>query len=328
MLNILSLFSGLGSFELALSRLNVPLNIVGFSEIEKSAITAYCKLHGISQELNLGDITQVQLHKDFPRVDLLTHGSPCQSFSSSGKQLGGNPNSGTKSSLMWHSVEIIKQLRPTVVIWENVKNVLNKRHRVNFDLYIDTLAELGYQSSYAVLNALDTGIPQNRERIIVVSHLNKKPPVLTLTQKPLLPLSEVLDTTVEENLYLKNLDLVFQYSKTKQLPTDNALITGALRGRKDDEGIYRQRLELLARPIFNTLTSVPKDNLVMSAKGIRTLSTKEYMRLMGLTPENIADLLSLNLPKNKMYLLAGNSISVPMLEEVFKSLIEAEILTW
>ena len=170
-LKLLSLFSGIGSPEMALRDLGIDYELIGFSEINKDAIKAYCAIHKVSEELNLGDITTINIDElnDF---DLLTHGSPCQSFSICGKQEGGDLGSGTQSSLMWNTVEIIKYKKPKYVIWENVKNVLSKKHKHNFDKYIDELNSFGYTSYYDVLNSKDYGTPMNRERIFVISILD------------------------------------------------------------------------------------------------------------------------------------------------------------
>ncbi len=95
----------------------------------------------------------------------------CQDFSLAGKQAGGDKDSGTRSSLMYETIRIVEKLKPRYVIWENVKNLLSKKHRHNFDAYLDTMKELGYTSYYQVLNAKDYGIPQNRERVFTVSIL-------------------------------------------------------------------------------------------------------------------------------------------------------------
>ena len=137
-LKVLSLFSGIGAFEKALSNLGVDYELVGYSEIDKYASKSYCAIHGVDESLNFGDITKIDI-KNLPKADLITHGSPCQSWSLAGKNEGGDKGSGTRSSLMWYSVEIIREVRPKYVIWENVKNVLSKKHRHNFDLYIDLL---------------------------------------------------------------------------------------------------------------------------------------------------------------------------------------------
>ena len=95
----------------------------------------------------------------------------CQDFSLAGKQAGGDKDSGTRSSLMYETIRIVEKLKPKYVVWENVKNLLSKKHRHNFDAYLETMESLGYKNYYQVLNAKDYGIPQNRERVFTVSIL-------------------------------------------------------------------------------------------------------------------------------------------------------------
>lgn len=98
----------------------------------------------------------------------------CQDFSLAGKQAGGDKDSGTRSSLMYETIRIIEKLKPKYVVWENVKNLLSKKHRHNFDNYLKALEDLGYQNYYQVLNAKDYGIPQNRERVFTISILGNE----------------------------------------------------------------------------------------------------------------------------------------------------------
>ena len=167
----LSLFAGIGSPEESIKELEeyIIYELVGFSEIDKHAINSYCNVHNVSKDLNLGDITQINIESLPKDIDLITHGSPCQSFSAAGKGHGGDEGSGTRSSLMWNTVAICKHCKPKYVVWENVKNVLSKKHVHNFEKYLNKMEELGYRNYYKVLNAKDFGIPQNRERIFVVS---------------------------------------------------------------------------------------------------------------------------------------------------------------
>lgn len=144
-------------------------SLINFCEFDKYASQSYCAIHGVDPNLNLGDITQINIEKLPTNIDLITHGSPCQSFSLSGKQHGGDKGSGTRSSLMWNSVGIIRHCKPKFVIWENVKNVLAPKHRHNFEQYIKELDDIGYVSHYKVMDASKYGVPQKRERIICVS---------------------------------------------------------------------------------------------------------------------------------------------------------------
>ena len=163
-LKVLELFAGIGACSKALDRLLIPHKIVDAVEIDKYAIKSFNAIHGTS--FMPQDITK--WNKDID-VDLIMHGSPCQDFSVAGRQAGGDEGSGTRSSLMYETLRIVDKLHPKYVIWENVKNLLSKKHRHNFDAYIESMKQLGYVSSFQILNAKDYGIPQNRERVFTVS---------------------------------------------------------------------------------------------------------------------------------------------------------------
>lgn len=164
MIKVLELFAGIGACSKALERLGIEHEIVDAVEIDKYAISSFNAIHGTNFEPQ--DITKWD--KDI-QVDLIMHGSPCQDFSLAGKQAGGDEGSGTRSSLMYETIRIVEKLKPKYVIWENVKNVISKKHKHNFDNYINRMNELGYNSYYQVLNAKDYGIPQNRERVFTIS---------------------------------------------------------------------------------------------------------------------------------------------------------------
>lgn len=169
-LRIIELFGGIGACTQALKQLNIPIEVVDYVEIDKYAVASYNAINGTNFEPQ--DITTWD--KDLKDIDLIMHGSPCQDFSIAGKQAGGNEGSGTRSSLMYETIRIVDKLKPKYVIWENVKNVLSKKHRHNFDAYLEALEKMGYTNYYQVLNAKDYGIPQNRERVFVVSILGNE----------------------------------------------------------------------------------------------------------------------------------------------------------
>ena len=138
-------------------------------------------------------------------IDIITHGSPCQDFSMAGLQAGGDIGTGTRSSLMWNSVAIIEHVKPRYVLWENVKNVLSKKHRHNFDKYLKSLEKLGYNNYYQVLNAKDYGVPQNRERIYVVSikkDIDKGTFKFPEKEKLNIRLKDILQSDVDEKYFL------------------------------------------------------------------------------------------------------------------------------
>lgn len=163
-LKVLELFGGIGACSKALEKLNVDFEIADYVEIDKYAVKSFNAIHGTNFEPQ--DI--IKWDKDI-QVDLIMHGSPCQDFSVAGKGAGGDEGSGTRSSLMYETLRIVDKLHPKYVIWENVKNLLSKKHRHNFDAYIESMKRLGYINSFQILNAKDYGIPQNRERVFTVS---------------------------------------------------------------------------------------------------------------------------------------------------------------
>lgn len=167
MIKVLELFSGIGACSKALERLGIEHEIVDAVEIDKYAVKSFNAVHGTNFEPQ--DITKWD--KDI-ECDLIMHGSPCQDFSVAGLGKGGDKDSGTRSSLMYETLRIVEKLKPKYVIWENVKNLLSKKHQHNYFAYIKAMADLGYKSYGRVLNAKDYGVPQNRERVFTVSILN------------------------------------------------------------------------------------------------------------------------------------------------------------
>ena len=166
MLKVLELFGGIGACSKALQNLKIPFEIVDYVEIDKYVVKSFNAMHDTNFEPQ--DITTWD--KDV-EVDLIMHGSPCQDFSLAGKQAGGDKDSGTRSSLMYETIRIVEKLKPKYVIWENVKNLLSKKHIHNFNAYLEKMENIGYKNYYQVLNAKDYGIPQNRERVFTVSIL-------------------------------------------------------------------------------------------------------------------------------------------------------------
>ena len=201
MVRVLELFAGIGACSKALTRLGIEHEIVDAVEIDKYAIKSFNAIHGTNFEPQ--DITK--WNKDI-KVDLIMHGSPCQDFSVAGLNKGGDKGSGTRSSLMYETLRIVEKLKPKYVIWENVKNLLSKKHRHNFDAYIEAMDKLGYHSQYRVLNAKDFGVPQNRERVFTASIRNdlnvdfKFPEPQELTIR----LKDVLEPQVDEKYYLSD----------------------------------------------------------------------------------------------------------------------------
>lgn len=220
-LKVLELFGGIGACTKALERLDIPIEIADYVEIDKYAVASFNAMHGTNYEPQ--DI--MEWDKDI-EVDLIMHGSPCQDFSLAGLQAGGDEGSGTRSSLMYETIRIVRKLKPKYVVWENVKNLVSKKHKHNFDAYIEKLNELGYMSYWKVLNAKDYGIPQNRERVYTISILGGGEFEFPQPKELKLKLKDMLDDEVDEKYYLTD----------KQIERIHATsyITGKLRIQKKD----------------------------------------------------------------------------------------------
>ena len=170
-MKVLSLFSGIGAFEKALDNLQIPYELAGFSEIDKHAVKSYCAIHGVPESMNLGDITKID-EKALPKdIDLITYGFPCQDISLAGKQKGMFNDDGTqtRSGLFFEALRVIETTQPRVAIAENVKNLTGKKFKEQFQIVLESLEAAGYNNYWKVLNAKDYGIPQNRERVFIVS---------------------------------------------------------------------------------------------------------------------------------------------------------------
>lgn len=202
MLKLLSLFTGIGAFEKALERLNIDYELVGFSEIDKFAIKSYCAIHNAPENKNLGDITKINIDK-IPDFDLLTWGFPCQDISIAGRMEG--IKKGTRSGLYYEGYKILKAKRPGISIIENVKNLTSKRFKEQFETILKDIEELGYNNYWQVLNAKNYSVPQNRERIFIVSirkDIDKNNFVFPSPVELKLKLKDLLEDTVDDKFYL------------------------------------------------------------------------------------------------------------------------------
>lgn len=202
MLKLLSLFTGIGAFEKALERLNIDYELVGFSEIDKFAIKSYCAIHNVPEKKNLGDITKINIDK-IPDFDLLTWGFPCQDISIAGRMEG--IKKGTRSGLYYEGYKILKAKRPGISIIENVKNLTSKRFKEQFETILKDIEELGYNNYWQVLNAKNYSVPQNRERIFIVSirkDIDKNNFVFPSPVELKLKLKDLLEDTVDDKFYL------------------------------------------------------------------------------------------------------------------------------
>lgn len=205
-IRVFTAFSGYDSQCLALDRLKkkypeFDYELVGWSEIDKYAIQAHNAIYPQWADRNYGDISKINWD-DVPDFDLFTYSSPCQDFSSAGLQKGGTEGSGTRSSLLWECRRAIVAKRPKYLLMENVAALVSQKFLPLFNKWQAELAGYGYTNFAQVLNAKDYGVPQNRERIFLVSVLGEAwynfPQPFKLEKR----LKDVLETNVDEKYYL------------------------------------------------------------------------------------------------------------------------------
>lgn len=300
MIQILELFGGIGSPRKALQNLGVPVKAIDYVEIDAKAVRSYNEIFRKELDYKTQNVIGYNL-----KPDILIHGSPCQDFSIAGKQKGADKNSGTRSSLMWETLKIIKRMgvwKPRVVIWENVKNVLSKHMKHNFEKYLEEMEKLGYTNSYAVLNALDFGLPQNRNRVFTISCLDgSKFNFNTLERKKYRPIEEFLEKEVDEEY------LVTQPS-----------ILNAI----GNKGIKRATV---IKDTCYTITEhqdrCPAQVIDLGNGRYRFLTDKECWLLQGYDVEDYNNAAKVN-SKRALYKQRGNSIPVGIFESIFKQLLD------
>ena len=201
-LRLIELFAGIGSQTQALTNIGIAHKVVAISEIDKYAIQSYEAMHGKAN--NLGDIRKIE---ELPDADLWTYSFPCQDISVAGK--GAGIKEGTRSGLLFEVERLLrvaseKGTLPKYLLLENVKNLVSKKFKSDFDKWLDFLAELGYTNYWKVLNAKDYGIPQNRERVFCISIRGEHKPFVFPKPKELtIRLRDMIDETVDERFYLK-----------------------------------------------------------------------------------------------------------------------------
>lgn len=200
-LRVFTTFSGYDSQMLALRRMGIPYVCVGWSEIDPFAIRAHNALFPEDADKNYGDISKIDWSK-VPDFDLFTYSSPCQDFSNAGLQRGGQEGSGTRSSLLWECKRAIAAKHPKYLLMENVKALVSDKFRPTFLKWCNWLTGEGYTNFQQVLNAKDYGIPQNRERIFVVSILGNAWYTFPQPMELELRLKDMLEDKVDEKYYL------------------------------------------------------------------------------------------------------------------------------
>ena len=350
-IRVFEAFAGYGSQSIALRNLGIPHEVVAISEIDKYAIQAYEAIHG--KVNNLGDVSKIKV-EDIPEHDLFTYSFPCQDISVAGKTKG-IVKGETRSGLLYECERIIESKRPKYLLLENVKNLVGKKFKAQFEEWLAYLESLGYTNYWKVLNAKDYGVPQNRERVFVISILGeheeyKFPKAIPLDKC----IKDILEEEVDEKYYLSD-----EIQKRFKVTNQNKNIIGTTKpefrtiGQRDlvynKEGImgslvatdYKQPeqiLEVERTPlkfldrngkkvdgqytfcVDTCHTGGIKEYYSNNAFRIRKLTPRECFRLMGLKDDDIDKIQGTGISNTQQYKMAGNSIVVDVLEGIFKNL--------
>jgi DNA (cytosine-5)-methyltransferase 1 len=303
MLKILELFGGIGSPRIALRNIGIPVKSIDYVEIDEKAVRSYNAMFDKELKYKSQNVVGFNL-----KPDILIHGSPCQDVSIAGHQLGADEGSETRSSLMWETLNIIEQMgiwKPRIVIWENVKGVRHKRMIKNFNSYLRKMEKMGYTNSFEVLNALDFGLPQARERVFTVSMLNSAPFDFDKMErsKPT-HISNYLqpNAEVDESYIVKAPSMVSAIGKTNTI----------------------RRIPIIKDHCY-TITErqdrAPNSGVVDLGNGLyRYLTELECWRLQGYTDEDFYNAAKVN-TRRTLYRQAGNSIPVTIFKSMFKAII-------
>ena len=334
-LKLLELFGGIGAPRRALGNIGFNIKSIDYVEVLPFAVLAY------NQMFKCGpDPQDIRIWNMSP--DVVVHGSPCQDWSNEGKN---NINTG-RSILFERVLQIVDpdptngnpelSRQPKVIIWENVPRLVWCYKDV-LEYYIDVLDEFGYDSQYKILTASDYDIPQDRDRVFVVSILKdaSRNGDFEFPEKmaPKWKLRNFIDISTrfddpEVQLSDKEKDL-FSYADDGTLLVREGtkkgyhevhpwqIVNVAFPGSKNRRGRVGDNAK--------TITTGPRQAIFYDDK-IRMLTSKEYLRLMGFKDSDYNKMLAAGLTNSQINTLAGNSICVPVLEQIFKELIKIEIL--
>jgi DNA (cytosine-5)-methyltransferase 1 len=332
-MNLLSLFSGIGAFEKALDNIGVEYDLVNYCEIDKFASKSYSLIHGVNEDKNLKDVTKIDTSR-LNDIDLITYGFPCQDISLAGLGKGFEDEEGnrTRSGLFFEALRIIEDTKPNVAIAENVKALVSKKFNKEFNTVLESLENAGYNSYYQILDAKDHGIPQHRERVFIVS-IRKDIDTYEFRFPPqfeqVATLFDFLEDDVDEKYYLS--DKMMNYitsNNSKYITSDtksiiNKTIASTITTREGNTRCDTSNYICSDLPADANIKFLKVKNDTMR---IRKLTPKECFRLMGFDDKDIDVLVENKISNTQLYKMAGNSIVVNVLEDLFNELRKARII--
>jgi len=298
-LTFIDLFAGIGGFRIALER--VGCKCVFTSEIDEACRKMYLENFG---DLPVGDITLID-ENEIPDHDILCAGFPCQAFSIIGN---GNGFTDTRGTLFFDVERILAAKRPKAFILENVKNLVSHDKGRTFEVITSHLKKLDYHIHWKILNGLNFGVPQKRERIIIVGFLKNKQ--FKFPEKGLgknLTLSDILepDEVVDKKYFASEYIVSNRMAKVKKVPYETGIWHENVSG---NIGVHPHSCALRANGSYNYLL----------VNGKRRLTEREMLRLQGF-PDNYKIVVGYSELRKQ----AGNSVVVPKIEAVAANVVKA-----
>lgn len=343
---------------------NIAYNFsTGKSEIPRNENDLRKLYNAHIRNKNYGDIRLVN-ENNLPDFDFFTYSFPCKNISNAGQQAGFEEGSGTQSALVWECKRIIKAKNPKYLMMENVKNLVGKNHKDLFDLWCKTLEELGYNNYWKVLNGKDFGVPQNRQRVIMISikkNVDDCSFVMPTGECKQVKIKDILVEDVEDKFYMNKPFVLVKkghqaeflnmkhdeskriYSsenntmrclKSKDRGQNNILIRAKLQHKGSDQSKRVMDIEGVSGTIDAMLGGNRQPKILELSKKdvfnvdgfvVRKLCPLECWRLQGFSDEDYYKAEKAGLSNSKLYERAGRGIVVPMLEEIFKILFKEYI---
>lgn len=300
-LKTIDLFAGLGGIRLAFEAYGTEC--VFSSEWDQFACDMYENYFGDRPH---GDITKID-ENTIPNHDILLGGFPCQAFSIMGDKKGFSESRGT---LFFDVARILKAKKPKAILLENVKNFKSHDKGQTFLTVAHILDELGYDIHAKVLNALDFGLPQKRERIIIVGFLKELNVTdFTFPTTPVVKIKTLKDILLPDKLVDRKFFTSKEIVKKRKIKCKTSLELSIWHENKSKN--------VSALPYSCALRSGASHNYLL-VNGIRRLTSRECMRLQGF-PDNYEMIVT----DAQMKKLTGNSVPVPMIQAVAKNLISS-----
>lgn len=292
---------------------------------------------------NYGDIRKIEV-TSLPDFDLFTYSFPCKNISVAGTQAGLGKGSDTQSSLLWECERIIEYKKPKYLLMENVKNLVGVRHIQDFELWISTLKSLGYTSYWKVLNGKDFGVPQNRERVMMVSIFEEYDNgsfSMPKSTNSSVVLNDILESDVPDSMFMNPKRYEHFNGLLPSQEISYCIDANYHKGSSVEGYINKRRRQLIQvglldnkihsnkrvydpigiSPTLNSMNGGNRQPKILNNFRVRKLTPLECWRCMGFSDEDFKKVKSAGLSNSKLYERAGRGIVVPMLEEIFRNML-------